>query len=132
RTTACQAKSGSIFTFQALAPDSREIRRDTVKDAGAGGDAIDIESSPSAMSGSWTLLAHIDPEAPPIGRTTFLVQDFVPQRIEVDASVAAETAVPFEPFDVELRADYLFGAPAAGLRATGEITLKVPEEPFPD
>ena len=126
------AWSDSPLTFRVLRPDGNEVRRDTVNDAGAGGHAIDIETSPSAMSGSWTLLAHIDPEAPPIGRTTFLVQDFVPPRIEVDASVAAETAVPFEPFDVELRADYLFGAPAAGLRATGEITLKVPEEPFPD
>src|SRR5690606_19456113 len=43
------AWSDSPLTFRVLRPDGNEVRRDTVNDAGAGGHAIDIETSPSAM-----------------------------------------------------------------------------------
>jgi uncharacterized protein YfaS (alpha-2-macroglobulin family) len=40
----------------------------------------------SAPTGTWHVSAFTDPKRPAIGETTFLVEDYVPDRIEFDFS----------------------------------------------
>ena len=44
-----------------------------------------LRLSAGAPFGHWTVEALTDPNAPPIGRTTFRVDAFVPERLEVNA-----------------------------------------------
>ncbi|MBI5725745.1 MAG: hypothetical protein HZA50_17430 [Planctomycetes bacterium] len=63
-----------------------------------------------------------------LGRMQAMVEDFVPIRIEVKAQPAKPSFGPGEQPRVAVNADYLFGRPAAGLRA--KITGTISPAPF--
>ena len=44
----------------------------------------------SAPTGTWHVQAFTDPKRPPVGETTFLVEDYVPDRIEFDLTSPTE------------------------------------------
>lgn len=89
--------------------------------------------SNGAPAGAWTIEALTDPDAPPIGRTTFRVDAFVPERLEVTATPpAGATLVPGRPLNVPVTARFLYGAPGSGLSGNAELRLAVNPEPFPD
>jgi uncharacterized protein YfaS (alpha-2-macroglobulin family) len=125
------ALSGIPLTLRLERPDGIEANRVTLSDAGAGGYSADLAIAANSMTGQWTLLAHLDPAAPAIGRTTFLVEDFVPPTIEVSATAAEALATPSAPLTVTVAADYLFGAPAGDLRVDAKALLRTAETPYP-
>ncbi|HEY4251273.1 MAG TPA: alpha-2-macroglobulin [Roseomonas sp.] len=89
--------------------------------------------SNGAPAGAWTIEALTDPDAPPIGRTTFRVDAFVPERLEVTATPPNGAAlVAGRPLQVPVTARFLYGAPGAGLSGNAELRLAVNPEPFPD
>ena len=65
-------------------PDGVEYRRALLQDGGIGGRSLDVPIVSSAMSGTWRVAAYTDPKRPPVGETTFMVEDYVPDRIEFD------------------------------------------------
>ena len=85
------------------------------------------------MAGTWRVSAHVDPEAPAIGETAFLVEDYVPERMELTLTPSSEPATPETPARIALEGRYLYGAPAAGLRIEGDIRVvparKLPAQP---
>lgn len=97
----------------------------------AGGAHVTLGLPGSARMGVWEAEIRSDPTAPPVGRATFEVQDFVPRTLAVSA--AADTARPVlgETLKVALQADWLYGAPAAGLPAEVTATLEAAPDPFP-
>ena len=58
----------------------------------------------------------------------FLVEDFVPDRIEFDLSADKEEIGPGELANVTVDGRYLYGAPAAGLALEGEVNLSTTRE----
>ena len=56
-----------------------------------------------------------------VGEHSFLVEDFVPPRIRVTASTEVEALAPEESLVLDLRGEYLFGAPGARLATEGEV-----------
>ena len=46
----------------------------------------------SAMTGTWRAKVHTDPKAEPIAQASFLVEDFVPERLELKLEPAARCA----------------------------------------
>lgn len=109
-------------------PDGIEERRLTLAARHDGGFVAPLHLTMSAPLGTWTLLAYSDPTSAPIGRTSFAVQDFVPQVLAVDLSGPA-FITPGTPTHVTLAGRFLYGAPAAGLHGDG--TVKVVADPFP-
>jgi uncharacterized protein YfaS (alpha-2-macroglobulin family) len=87
--------------------------------------------SAGATFGVWTLEALTDPDAPPVGRTTFRVDAFLPERLEVTAGPAPGPLVPGRNLSVPVTARFLYGAPGAGLTGTAEMRLLTDPEPFP-
>jgi alpha-2-macroglobulin len=65
-------------------PDGVEYRRAVVPDQGLGGRALSVALVSSAPTGTWRVRAFADPKRPPVGESTFLVEDYVPDRIEFD------------------------------------------------
>lgn len=82
----------------------------------------------SAPAGIWTIEVLADPKLPPIGRASFRVDAFVPDRMAVDVG-AAGPLVPRTDASVPVTARFLYGAPAANL--TGKATLQLAIDPEP-
>ena len=124
RDIAGQAIERLPLTYIFTRPDGVEDRRFVVNDAKLGGYALSYDLQPGAMRGSWTVRVYTDPDQAALSEKQFLVQDFVPDRIEFDLA-SNETAVePGLPAKVEVDGRYLYGAPAAGLELEGDIGLK--------
>jgi len=104
-------------------PDGKEHARVTLEDQGAGGRAYTLGLLDGAMAGTWRVTAHVDPEAPAIGETAFLVEDYVPQRMEMSLSAGDGPASVDDPARIALEGRYLYGAPAARLQVEGEVSL---------
>jgi len=116
------AVTGLSLILRVLRPDGIEVDRHVVADTGQGSHPLSIALPPNAYTGRWTVEALADPESPAIGTVSFLVDDFVPPRIEFD--LAADPAILVPGPDVAhatVDADYLYGGVAAGLE--GGITL---------
>ena len=77
----------------------------------------------SAPRGVWRLEMYADLEAPALASKTFLVEDFLPERIDFDLTMAEEPLYVGREssVDLNLAAKYLFGAPGAGLAIEGEL-----------
>ena len=71
--------------------------------------------------------AFTDPKGPPIGETTFLVEDYVPDRIEFDLATKAASIAKGAPVEFTVDGRYLYGAPAADLDLEGEVKVKAAE-----
>ncbi len=105
-------------------PDGVEHRRIVVADQGLGGRAHDLALTSSAMTGTWRAKLHADPEGEPIAQVSFLVEDFMPERLDMtltapEGSIAAGTTKT-----VKLDGRYLYGPPAADLAVEGEIVVR--------
>src|SRR5581483_991235 len=72
-----------------------------------------------------------DPKANPIAQTAFLVEDFVPERLELKLEPAVRALVPDEPGTINLAGRYLYGPPAAGLAVEGEIAVRLAKGDLP-
>ncbi|MCC2113480.1 MAG: alpha-2-macroglobulin family protein, partial [Hyphomicrobiales bacterium] len=109
-------------------PDGVEQSRYVLEDDGLGGRSLDFNLLDTAMHGTWRIDAFADPKGSAIGSTTFLIDDYVPDRLEITLNSASETAPRSEPVAIDLAGRYLYGAPAAGLKLDGEVVVKVDEE----
>ena len=83
------------------------------------------------MTGTWRAKIHTDPKASPIAQAAFLVEDFVPERLELKLEPAVQALAPQEPGTIKLAGRYLYGPPAAGLAVEGEIAVKLAKGDLP-
>ena len=104
-------------------PDGVEYRRSLVDDGGLGGRSWDVPIVSTAMSGTWRVAVYTDPKRPAIGETTFMVEDYVPDRIEFNLSSAATSIPRNEPAQVKVDGHFLYGAPASDLELDGAVTI---------
>jgi uncharacterized protein YfaS (alpha-2-macroglobulin family) len=109
-------------------PDGVEYRRALVQDQGVGGRSLDVSLVSSAMSGTWRLSAYTDPKRPPVGETTFMVEDYIPDRIEFDLNSAAKVVSRNAPAEVNVDGRFLYGAPASNLELAGAVTIAAAKE----
>ncbi len=76
------------------------------------------------MRGTWRLGVYADVKAAPLAETTFLVEDFEPERLDFDLKADTATIDPAAPGELQIDARFLYGAPAANLDIEGETVLK--------
>ena len=104
-------------------PDGVEDRRVVSDGTALGGHTLALSLPENAMQGAWRAALHTDPKRPAIAETTFLVEDFQPDRIEIELDAKDEIVSPGEPAEIEVSGRYLYGAPAGGLATEGEVVL---------
>jgi hypothetical protein len=109
-------------------PDGVEYRRAVVADGGLGGRSLVVPIVASASTGTWRVAAYADPKRPPVGETTFMVEDYVPDRIEFSLTTAAKEISRNAPARVGVEGNFLYGAPASKLDLSGEVTVGVAKE----
>jgi alpha-2-macroglobulin len=116
--------TGLPITFVVRRPDGVEYRRTVVNDQGLGGRALPIPLVSSAPTGTWRVLAYADPRSPAIGQATFLVEDYVPERLDVTLTAKEKLMEPGGETPIEAAVRFLYGAPGAGLEITGEVIVQ--------
>ena len=104
-------------------PDGVVDRAIVAPPAPDGGVFVPVKLSATAARGTWALEAYVDPTAPPVGRAEVDVQDFVPQQLKVALTATEKTLATGDPFRATLAGAFLYGAPAAGLHAQGDIRV---------
>ena len=125
-------KAASVpVTLIVSRPDGVEHARVALPDQGQGGRAMTLALAGSAMTGTWRMRVHIDPKAAAIAQVAFLVEDFVPERLDLKLEPVVETLSPREPGSIRLAGRYLYGPPAAGLAIEGEIAVKLAKGDMP-
>jgi hypothetical protein len=132
RNAQAKAVSDAPLTLIARRPDGIEYRRIQLASSNVGGTATALELSATAPRGRWEVAAYIDPSASAVGRVTFDVQDFVPERLEVTLKPQAEFYRPGDTVKINVEGRFLYGAPASGMNGEGEVRLSVDADPFPD
>lgn len=128
RDRSAHAISGLPLTAIVTRPDSVQYTKMTLPDAGSGGRVMRLDLDEGAQRGGWRVAVHADPKAPPLATAGFLVEDFVPERIDLALSMPEGPVDPDAGAVLDLQADYLFGAPGAGLALEGEVSVQMTRE----
>jgi alpha-2-macroglobulin len=123
--------SGLPVTVIFSRPDGVEHSRTTLTDQGQGGRTMTLALAGSAMTGTWRAKIHTDPKAPAIAQAAFLVEDFVPERLDLKLEPAVQALSPQEPGTIKVAGRYLYGPPAAALTVEGEIAVKLSKGDLP-
>ena len=129
RDAAANAVPQTPLILKLFRPDGVEDRRQVLADEGNGGRSWHIVLPDTAMTGSWRLAAFADPKGASLYEKTFLVEDYVPERLEMKLTATQPMISEATPGTIELSSRYLYGAPAANLGLEGEITVSASDEP---
>lgn len=128
RDPQAEAVEGLPLTAVLKRPDGVEYSRALVADSGAGGHVFALPVAGSAPRGVWRLEVYSDPDAEALASRTFLVEDFLPERIDFTLSLP-ETPITLQDVpSLTVDAKYLFGAPGADLAVEGEVLLRAAKE----
>ncbi|WP_299936169.1 alpha-2-macroglobulin family protein [uncultured Pelagimonas sp.] len=104
-------------------PDGVEYSRH-ISDGGTGGGHVyTLPLAPSVPRGTWQIAVYSDPDASAVAKTSVLVEDFVPERIDFDLTLPDGAINPLDPPKLAVDARYLFGAVGADLPIEGELQL---------
>ena len=123
RDAESNAITGIPLTAILYRPDGVEYLRAMAEDGGAGGHVFDLPISSSAPRGAWRMeiLADLDGDA--LASQSFLVEDFLPERIDFDLSLGTDAIRLGDMPQLSVDARYLFGAPGGDLAIEGEVRL---------
>ena len=122
RDAAARALPGLPLTAILTRPDGVEYSRIASLADSAGGHVFALPVAGSAPRGAWTIAVHTDPDAPPLATTAVLVEDFLPERIDVALTPAGNVTLR-DGGRLGVAATWLFGGPAADLPIEGEVVL---------
>ncbi len=128
RDTRGSAAPNVPLTMVIQRPDGVEYRRASVPDQGLGGRSMSVPIVASASTGTWRVVAFTDPKRPAVGETTFMVEDYVPDRIEFDLNAAAKGISQAAPAQLSVDGHFLYGAPASNLDLSGQMTIAAAKE----
>jgi len=128
RNAAGVAVPGVSLTLVVNRPDGIEYRRSVVPDEGLGGRALDVPLISSAPTGTYRVAVYSDPKGSAVGETSFLVEDYVPERLEFDLTTDAKSLSPPAPAEITLNGRFLYGAPASGLPIDGTLKITAASE----
>ena len=117
------AVTGGPLTLVIERPDGVEFRRAVLPDQGAGGRSMAVALNSAVPTGTWRVRAFTDPKASAVGETTFMVEDYVPERIEFDISTKDKQIKADLPVELKVDGHFLYGAPASGLQLEGDMLV---------
>ncbi len=118
-----KAMTGTPLTLVVERPDGVEYRRAALPDQGAGGRSLSLPLNAAVPTGTWRARAFTDPKGTSVGETTFMVEDYVPDRIEFDLTSDAKQIVANAPVTLKVDGHFLYGAPASGLQLEGDMLV---------
>ena len=123
-----KAAAGTPLTLVMERPDGVDYRRTVAADQALGGRSWSVPLVASATSGTWRVKAYTDPKRAPVGQTTFMVEDYVPDRLEFALTTDAKELSQKDEAAFALDGHFLYGAPASGLDLDGEVVIQAAKE----
>ncbi len=117
------AIAGGPLTLVIERPDGVEFRRALLTDQGAGGRSLTVPLNSAVPSGTWRVRAFTDPKGAAVGETTFMVEDYVPERLEFDLSSKDKLIKADAPLELKVDGHFLYGAPASNLQLEGDMLV---------
>jgi alpha-2-macroglobulin len=91
-----------------------------------------IQLPQDAQTGTWTLEFRADPAAKVADHTMKIqVEEFLPERMKLDLKSEQATLKVGDEFVIDVKGDYLYGAPAAGNRVLTTVATERARIPFP-
>src|SRR5437016_7404721 len=117
------AVTGGPLTLVIERPDGVEFRRVVLADQGAGGRSLSVPLNSAVPTGTWRARAFTDPKASSVGETTFMVEDYVPDRIEFSLTSKEKLIRAEVPVELKIDGRFLYGAPASGLQLEGDMLV---------
>ncbi|GLQ54263.1 alpha-2-macroglobulin family protein [Devosia nitrariae] len=112
------------LTMELQRPDGVVANRQVFDAQGAGSYFVALPMASEALRGAWTLRLYADPKADALSSTTFLVEDFEPERLAFELSASDAPIVPGEVTEVDVAAKYLYGATAPGLKIEADAITR--------
>lgn len=130
RDGAARAPAGRSVQLRLVAPGGRLLRRLPLRLNGTGFGRFDVAIPAAAPTGTWRLEVWAPGEAELLlGRALFLVEAFVPERLEAEAEVLGVPTLGAVT-RIAVQGRWLDGSPAAGRPV--RVKLRVdPQEPEP-
>lgn len=128
RDDATEAVENLPLTFIFTRPDGVEDRRMVSDGRAMGGHAVALDLQGNAMRGTWQMRVYTDPKQSPVADVSFLVEDFVPDRIEFDITAPEDDIEVGGTAEIAIDGRFLYGAPASGLEMEGELNLSTARE----
>ncbi len=127
------AVTGLPLTLEIERPDGVVASTQVLNDQGAGGYFVALPMVEEAMRGSWTARLYADPEAEALSSTSFLVEDFEPERLAFEVTAPDGPMTIGEVTAVDVAAKYLYGATAPNLaiEADAIISARTTLDAFP-
>lgn len=132
-----RAMPGRKARFRLLRPDGLEILRREVEDAGNGGYAAALPLPASPFPGEWTAEVQVaagdgdEYGDEPAGTARFLVEDFVPPRIEARIETGARFLTADGPVEVTVGGRHFYGRPTADVPGEAVLTIRPAGRAFP-
>ena len=117
------AMTGGPLTLVVERPDGVEFRRAVLPDQGAGGRSMTLALNSAVPTGTWRVRAFTDPKGTSVGETTFMVEDYIPERIEFDLTAKEKLIKAEVPVELKVDGHFLYGAPASGLQLEGDMLV---------
>jgi uncharacterized protein YfaS (alpha-2-macroglobulin family) len=117
------ALTGTPLTLVVERPDGVEYRRAVLPDQGAGGRTLDVALNSAVPAGTWRIRAFTDPKGSSAGETTFMVEDYVPERLEFDLTSKDKLIKAGTPVELKVEGHFLYGAPASDLQLEGDMLV---------
>lgn len=117
------AMAGGPLTLVIERPDGVEFRRAVLPDQGAGGRSMVVPLNSAVPTGTWRVRAFTDPKGSSVGETTFMVEDYIPERIEFNISSKEKMIKAEVPVELKVDGRFLYGAPASGLQLEGDMLV---------
>ena len=133
RNRAGEAAFDRDGTLVITKPDDSELLEARVSPSGMAGAlyrSVDIPAD--APRGRYTATLTLDGLDDPVGRLVFSVEDFVPEQLRLSLRAGEEPLVPGTVRDIEVVADFLYGASGRDLDAEADARITVDPKPFPD
>src|SRR5258707_1472103 len=117
------AVTGGPLTLVIERPDGVEFRRAVLPDQGAGGRSLTLPLNSAVPTGTWRARAFTDPKGASVGETSFMVEDYVADRIEFELSSKDKQIQAEAPVELKVDGHFLYGAPASGLQLEGDMLV---------
>jgi uncharacterized protein YfaS (alpha-2-macroglobulin family) len=122
------AISGGPLTLVIERPDGVEFRRAVLPDQGAGGRTLALALNSAVPAGTWRVRAFTDPKGNSVGETTFMVEDYIPERIDFDITSKDKQIKIDAAAELKVDGHFLYGAPASGLQLEGDMLVAPAEQ----
>ncbi len=106
-------------------PSGSKYKQYTLRSTNSGYYEKNVWIPENSKTGKWTAIVHTSSNLrSSIGKFKFNVEEFLPERIKLDLTSADKVYEANQSIEIELQADYLYGAPAALNKASALSIIK--------